>query len=165
VRTHTGIGGKAVAATALVAVALGGVATAAADVVPGTEDGWGHPPGGVMLTVDGDDGSGNHTLTLTWGNIDPVLKDDGYWLCAVTERSTTTRKGTEGSNSGNVPVLNLAYDVKLLPATGGSSQRQVSAPAGERLQMGLQCSTHWPGAFATTPPSALFGWEFQYQLS
>ena len=103
------------AATALVAVALGGVATAAADVVPGTEDGWGHPPGGVMLTVDGDDGSGNHTLTLTWGNIDPVLKDDGYWLCAVTERSTTTRKGTEGSNSGSVIVSeNANYSTHFL---------------------------------------------------
>ncbi|ORA69049.1 hypothetical protein BST26_13745 [Mycolicibacterium insubricum] len=149
----------------LVAGALGaGTPAATAEVVPGSEDGWGQPPGGVMLTVDGDDGSGHHTLNLTWGNIDPLPKENGIWQCTVTERSTTTQRGMVGSAPGDIPVVNLSYTVDLLPATGGGNRRQVSAPAGELINMRLECRTYIPGAFATTPPSAPFGWHFQYQL-
>ncbi|MFN8069867.1 MAG: hypothetical protein U0R77_14125 [Mycolicibacterium insubricum] len=163
-QTAARIGGKAALAV-LVAGALGaGTPAATAEVVSGSEDGWGQPPGGVMLTVDGDDGSGHHTLNLTWGNIDPLPKENGIWQCTVTERSTTTQRGMVGSAPGDIPVVNLSYTVDLLPATGGGNRRQVSAPAGELINMRLECRTYIPGAFATTPPSAPFGWHFQYQL-
>ena len=47
---------KSVLVAVLMGSALGASVTAAsADVVPGTEDGWGTPPGGVTLSVVGDD--------------------------------------------------------------------------------------------------------------
>ena len=147
---------KSVLAAVLVGLALGAsVTTAAADVVPGTEDGWGSPPGGVTLSVVGDDGSGNHALTVTWGAVDPIPADGGYWQCAVDESTISNGSST----------IKAYFDVKLDPASGGSFRRQVSEAPGARIKMSLQCSTVYPGSGAATPPSAPFGWHFEYQLS
>lgn len=146
--------------SALVVVLVGSalaasVTTAAADVVPGTEDGWGSPPGGVTLSVVGDDGSGNHALAVTWDAVDPIPANGGYWQCAVDERTIK-----DGSST-----LTDYFDVKLDPASGGSFQRQVSEAPGARIKMSLKCSTVYPGSGAATPPSAPFGWHFEYQLA
>ena len=156
VRRGVRVGVKCVLAGVFVGLALSAsVTSAAAEVVPGTEDGWGRPPGGVTLSVVGDDGSGNHSLTVTWGAVDPVPADGGYWQCEVDERTLSNGSST----------LNAYFDVKLDPASGGSFQRQVSEVPGARIKMSLQCSTLYPGSGAATPPSAPFGWHFDYQLS
>lgn len=152
---------------ALVGAALGaGAASAGADVVPGTEDGWGSPPGGVMLSVSADDGSGNHILDVTWGAVDPIPADGGYWQCQVNERSTTTRLDThDGSYTSEEPVVNAYFDVKLLPPSGGSYQQQVTQAPGERIKLDIRCLTYYPSSTGATPPSPAFGWHFDYQLS
>jgi hypothetical protein len=146
---------KSIMVAVLMGAALSaGVATATADVVPGTEDGWGTPPGGVTLSVVGDDGSGNHLLSVTWGAIDPIPSDGGYWQCGVQEYFTPKS------------VSKAFFDVKLLPPSGGSYQQKVAnADPGERISLSIRCYTVHPGAFGVTPPSPEFGWKFDYQLS
>ncbi|MDT5287267.1 MAG: hypothetical protein QOF88_2156 [Mycobacterium sp.] len=154
-------GVKSVLAAVLVGSALGAsVTTATADVVPGTEDGWGTPPGGVTLSVVGDDGSGNHLLSVTWGSIDPIPNDGGYWQCQVDERFTP-----KSDDKYPTSVSKAYFDVKLVPPSGGSFQQKVAGVPGERIAMSIRCYTVYPGAFATTPPSPPFGWHFDYQLS
>lgn len=148
-----GIAGRAALAAALAVGALWlGSAAATAEVVPGTERGYGQPPGGVRLTVD-DHGSGNHALTLTWGAVGAPLPDDGYWVCRVQERSATGRDARMHY-----------FDANLVPPTGGMYRWHVSAAPGDRIAMRLECRTRFPHAFATTPPSPDFGWYFDYQL-
>ena len=160
-------GVKSVLVAVLVGSALGASVTAAsADVVPGTEDGWGTPPGGVTLSVVGDDGSGNHLLTITWGSIDPIPADGGYWSCDVDERYTPTQLDDQGRSPKFPESISKAnFRVKLDRSSGGSFQQKVVEAAGARIKMSIECRTVYPGAFATTPPSAPFGWRFEYQLS
>ena len=157
---------RAMLGAVLVASALGASVTAAgADVVPGTEDGWGTPPGGVTLSVVGDDGSGSHLLTVTWGPIEPIPADGGYWQCEVNERSATTRSDDHGgSYTSDEPIVAVNFDVKLNPPSGGSFEKKVVEAPGELLKMDFRCYTVYPNAFATTPPSPPFGWKFEYQL-
>jgi hypothetical protein len=162
---HFGPGARVFARSGIVAVLAASalaasVAVAGADVVPGTEDGWGAPPGGVTLSVVGDDGSGNHQLSVTWGSIDPAPANGGYWQCEVNERFTPTSNDTYPTS-----VSKAFFDVKLVPPSGGSFQRGVAGAPGQRITMSITCYTVYPGAFATTPPSPPFGWHFDYQLS
>lgn len=160
-------GVKSVLVAVLVGSALGASVTAAsADVVPGTEDGWGTPPGGVTLSVVGDDGSGNHLLTVTWGPIDPIPADGGYWSCDVDERYTPTQLDDQG-RSPKFPesTTKANFRVKLDPPSGGSFQQNVVEAPGARIKMSIECRTVYPGAFPVTPGSAPFGWRFEYQLS
>lgn len=166
VNPGAGIAVKCALAAMFVGSALwASVTTAGADVVPGTEDGWGAPPGGVTLSVVGDDGFGNHALTVTWGSIDPLPAYGGYWRCDVSERSTTTRSDDHGGKyTSDEPVVAVNFDVKLDPPAGGSFRRDIAEAPGERIELNIRCSTVYPGAFATTPPSPPFGWQFVYQL-
>ncbi len=153
---------RSVLVAVLVGSALGASVTAAsADVVPGTEDGWGTPPGGVMLSVVGDDGSGNHELSVVWGPIREIPSEGGYWQCEVDERFTP--KSSDDKYPSSVSKAN--FDVNLLPPSGGSFQQKVTEAPGERIALSIQCYTVYPGAFAVTPPSNPFGWHFDYQLS
>lgn len=156
------IGGtmKSAVVAAVAVSALGASVTmASADVVPGTEDGWGTPPGGVTLSVVGDDGSGNHQLSVTWGAIDPVPANDGYWQCQVDERFTPP-----STDQYPTSVNKATFDVKLIPPTGGSFQKSVTEAPGQRISLSIRCSTLYPGAFPATPPAPAFGWKFDYQL-
>ena len=160
-------GVKSVLVAVLVGSALAASVTAAsADVVPGTEDGWGTPPGGVTLSVVGDNGSGNHLLTVTWGSIDPIPADGGYWSCDVGERYTPTQLDDQGRSPKFPESISKAnFRVKLDPSTGGSFQQKVVEAAGARIKMSIECRTVYPGALPVTPGAAPFGWRFEYQLS
>lgn len=161
VRRGTRIVMNAAFAVVLAGSSLGAsVAIASADVVPGTDDGWGTPPGGVTLSVVGDDGSGNHSLTVTWGSVEPIPADGGYWQCQVDERVTP-----KSDDRYPVSVSKAFFDVKLVPPSGGSFERRVAEAPGALIKMSIRCSTLYPGAVGTTPPAPAFGWQFDYQLS